>query len=312
MSRYSPDMRSACGEQPDESKKLGPRFLGALFGAANLGVIAAYIAVCERGGAEAWVAICMLGGLPAILAGAFAGRLLERSPEWSRGARLSVILMPSLAVVLCCGNLMQLGRYVPFGFVSTVVFGILLEITVRGAKPAMGRAVEIDVSDLGLTGDRGPQNDLGPTNDLGPIIDLAPAVDARSIAWRRSLLTPRKDPVTLGMVLGIANVVVIAIGIDSLLDAYHGGVASQVFVYGVLPGVFGGAAIGWIAARCYDWPPWARRVVLVAPAIAVVVLLGDMFNLMQCVPPALVPTVAAALILEQRTREQTVPVARAL
>jgi len=136
------------------------------------------------------------------------------------------------------------------------------------------------------------------------------------------------DPVSLGIMLGVANALVIAIGIavmkhqddavtrwrDGASTWYGGGlsIVGSVFMIGFIPAVFTGAALGRLAHRARAWRPWLRGVVLVVPALLVVVGLADMFRMQEYIVVASIPTLAAAAWLERRTRDARVPAARAL
>ena len=124
------------------------------------------------------------------------------------------------------------------------------------------------------------------------------------------------DPVGVGMVLGLVNVVLIAIGIEAMNEDTIK-IGGAVFAYGLFPGVFTGAFVGAIAARTRvspRSPRWLRCIVIPAPAIAVVIGLGWFFRVEEYVVPSLVPTLAAALWLERYAREagEVVPAARAV
>jgi hypothetical protein len=121
------------------------------------------------------------------------------------------------------------------------------------------------------------------------------------------------DPVGVGMVLGLVNVVLIAVGIEAMNEDTIR-IGGAVFAYGVFPGVFTGAFVGAIAGRTRAWPRWLRCIVMPAPAIAVVIGLGWFFRVEEYVVPSLVPTLAAAWWLERHARDgaEVVPAARAI
>jgi len=119
------------------------------------------------------------------------------------------------------------------------------------------------------------------------------------------------DPVSLGILLGIANVLVIAVGMGMTEPRNHLGIALGVFALGFFPGVFTGGLLGRTAHRVRAWRPWARQIVLTGPALFVVVVLAEVFQAHQFMVLAFIPTVAAASWRERRTREALVPIARA-
>ena len=122
----------------------------------------------------------------------------------------------------------------------------------------------------------------------------------------------RMDPVVLGMVLGLVNTLVIGAGMNAIGNAPGIAIAGSVFAYGFLPATFVGAMLGAQAHRTRDWPIWARRVILTTPAFVLVILLAGLFQFPDYALLSFLPTLAAALYLEQRTRETVLPAARTL
>lgn len=113
-----------------------------------------------------------------------------------------------------------------------------------------------------------------------------------------------------GVVLGAANVLVIAIGMG--ITARQADVASMVFMFGGIPGLLAGGLLGGLAQGIATRPPPLRATVLAVPAVGVVFFLASAFGLSPMAPIACIPTVVAALILERWTRRVTpapVPVA---
>jgi hypothetical protein len=116
-----------------------------------------------------------------------------------------------------------------------------------------------------------------------------------------------------GVVLGAANVLVIAIGMS--IAARDGDVTVLVVLYGGIPGLVTGALLGGIAQGIAAQPPQLRAPVLAVPAIGVVLFLASAFDMLPMAPVACIPTVVAALILERWTRRVApapVPVATAI
>lgn len=120
------------------------------------------------------------------------------------------------------------------------------------------------------------------------------------------------DPVGLGMLLAIANVIVIGAGMNVMEHAPGMAVAVNVFALAFVPATFTGALLGRLAHKTRTWPVWTRWLLLASPALLLVVGLGDFFQFPDYILPAFAPTLAAACLLEQRTRDRPSPVARAV
>ena len=119
------------------------------------------------------------------------------------------------------------------------------------------------------------------------------------------------DPIALGILLGVANTVVIAAAIAVTEPGRGGQTGACVFLGGFFPAIFTGAIVGRVAGWSARWSSWVRSLVLAAPALFVVWLLGAAFRFEHYIVQACVPTLAAAAALERRTRHRVVPVARA-
>ena len=117
-----------------------------------------------------------------------------------------------------------------------------------------------------------------------------------------------------GTVLGALNVFVIALG----MAAYEGGPAMMflVTVFGILPGVIAGAALGGLAHATESLSRPLRVAILTLPAIGVVYVLARQFSLEELAYICSFPTVAIALVLERWTHKPVtpppVPVARVM
>ena len=112
----------------------------------------------------------------------------------------------------------------------------------------------------------------------------------------------------LGVLLAVANVVVIGLGLGFTEPAGHPlGVAFFVCMIGIVPAVVLGALLGWLADVTAPLPVWLRTLVLTFPAIALVVLLGSYFSMHDFIVVASIPTVVAVLLLERATRHVTPP-----
>ena len=111
----------------------------------------------------------------------------------------------------------------------------------------------------------------------------------------------RIDPVARGAFLGLANVLVIALGIAI---REHGGFEAfaALSIIGALPALLAGLLIGIIADRTGRWQVTTRLVVIITPALLVVMFIGCAVGFDAYVTLSFMPTIAAALYLEQRTR----------
>ena len=119
------------------------------------------------------------------------------------------------------------------------------------------------------------------------------------------------DPVALGSLLGIANVLVIALGIAVKEHAGFEGFASMAII-GALPALIAGVLIGAIAAATPRWSIAMRRLVLITPALLIVIGIGTAVGFDMYVELAFLPTIAAALWLERSSRmRELVPAAQA-
>lgn len=105
--------------------------------------------------------------------------------------------------------------------------------------------------------------------------------------------------------LGAANVMLIAIGIAMMERS--GEAAVLVVMFGMVPGVLAGIALGAIAGRMETYSVVARIAALTVPSFFVVVLLGTEFGMESLILVASIPSVVAALILERWTRKVEPP-----
>ncbi len=315
--------------------------LGALLGLANMMVIALGIAIGLNEGAQAFFALTFLGSLPAVMTGTVLGVAASRTRDWTIGARYAVIGIPAFAAVMLFGCIIiPLAYYIPFAFAPTLVAVRILEVRTRAAPSlpvAVGWASAHDELARQPSDPATTANDVASrsTDDATTPRDLV----ARPVAMvgdpgapdvlTRVARPTRFDPILLGMLLGLANLVVVAIGMRGIAYGpheafrHHGGEAcvhahalgsqgGAVFAAGFLPALITGAIAGQIAHRSRNWPAWARLLVIVPPPIAVVIALGGASGLYAYVLPSIITTVAAALCLERGTRAVTLPVARAI
>jgi ABC-type dipeptide/oligopeptide/nickel transport system permease subunit len=108
-----------------------------------------------------------------------------------------------------------------------------------------------------------------------------------------------------GIVLGAANVLVIAIGMG--VTAHDSAVISLVIVFGCIPGLVAGAVLGGVARWTDTRSPWLRATLLAVPGMGVVLFLAAAFDMYDFFLVACIPTLIAALILERWTRRAPAP-----
>ena len=111
----------------------------------------------------------------------------------------------------------------------------------------------------------------------------------------------------LGVVLGLANVLVIAIGLAVTLDEDFLELGTMVMIFGMMPGMMAGAVLGGLARALRECPRALRLLLLVTPALLVVFALASEFGMLALAPVACIPTGVAALVLERMTRAPVVP-----
>jgi hypothetical protein len=108
-----------------------------------------------------------------------------------------------------------------------------------------------------------------------------------------------------GVTLGVINVLVV--GIVLSIDYHEDAMIPLVAVFGGVPGIAAGAALGGIA-QLVATRPWQWRLPLLAiPAVGVVFALGGILEVTEAIPLASIPTMLAALALERWTRRAPEP-----
>lgn len=107
------------------------------------------------------------------------------------------------------------------------------------------------------------------------------------------------------MLLGIANVLVIAVGMTVLTN--EDAVFMFVTLFGGVPGLAAGALLGVVGAKMTQAGRLARLAALGLPALGLVFLLARWFLLVEFALISCIPTLVAVLILEQWTRVVPVP-----
>jgi hypothetical protein len=116
------------------------------------------------------------------------------------------------------------------------------------------------------------------------------------------------DPVAAGILLGLANTLVCAVGLSVVEPSRDLGVA--IMVFGFLPAMLIGALEGGIARLTRTGPRWVRLLLLAPiPLLFVLVLADGLFG--SRAYGVAIPTVVAMLILERSSRAKPlVPQAR--
>jgi hypothetical protein len=104
----------------------------------------------------------------------------------------------------------------------------------------------------------------------------------------------------VGILLGLANVFVIGVGMAAV--GHEAGIALLVLMFGSIPAIVVGALLGWIADAMKAMPVWARRLVLIVPAVLLVIVLGTELWMKDFIFVSCIPTTVATFILERATR----------
>lgn len=107
-----------------------------------------------------------------------------------------------------------------------------------------------------------------------------------------------------GILLALANVLVIGIGISAV--EHEAGLLMLVALFGTIPALVLGGLLGAFAGQYATGSRHWRTALLSLPAFGLVVLLASFFSFNAAIPIACVPTFIAALVLERWTR-QVVP-----
>lgn len=108
-----------------------------------------------------------------------------------------------------------------------------------------------------------------------------------------------------GLVLGAANVILIAIGIA--MQEGSAEAAALVMMIGMIPGVIAGVILGVVGGQIEGYGLVARLAALTLPAVAVVIWLASEFGMEELILVASIPSVVAALLLERWTRKVVMP-----
>jgi hypothetical protein len=112
---------------------------------------------------------------------------------------------------------------------------------------------------------------------------------------------------SLGVLLGVLNVLVIGVGMSFAHGRFDPNVMVWVVAFGIVPGVVLGALLGWLADVMKALPIWLRRFVLVVPAVLLVVALAAEFSMQGFIYVSCIPTAVAVLLLERGTRKVVTP-----
>jgi hypothetical protein len=114
-----------------------------------------------------------------------------------------------------------------------------------------------------------------------------------------------------GILLGLANVFVIAIGMAALENEAR--LMVLVVMFGLVPGVLAGAVLGAATSWVTSLSPALRTLILALPAVGVVFGLAREFGMQDLATVSCIPTLVGVLMLERWTRvvpTPPVPVAR--
>jgi hypothetical protein len=117
------------------------------------------------------------------------------------------------------------------------------------------------------------------------------------------------DPVATGVLLAMANTVVIAVGLGTAFSTRD--IAGPIMIFGLIPGMLIGAFDGGLAAWTTRFPRWVRLLVLTPIPVGFVWVMATALRLGSIGDAACIPTFVAVLILEKSSRaEVLVPSAR--
>jgi hypothetical protein len=109
------------------------------------------------------------------------------------------------------------------------------------------------------------------------------------------------NAVGYGGMLGFFNTLFISIGVCTY--THDGvGVGIIVFMFGIIPGLITGMALGAFANANAHVNVWLRRFLLCLPAIGVLLGMAEFFTVGELFLPAVIPTIVCALLLERKTR----------
>jgi len=108
-----------------------------------------------------------------------------------------------------------------------------------------------------------------------------------------------------GVALGVVNVLVV--GVVLSIDYREDAMIPFVALFGGVPGIAVGAALGGIA-KLVATRPWQWRLpILAIPAVGLVFALGAILEVTEAIPLASIPTMLAAVLLERWTRSAPPP-----
>jgi hypothetical protein len=103
-----------------------------------------------------------------------------------------------------------------------------------------------------------------------------------------------------GVALGVTNVLVVGIALS--IDYRDAAMIPFVALFGGVPGVAVGAALGGVA-KLLETRSWQLRLpILAIPAVGLVFALGGLLGATEVIPLASVPTMLSAVVLERWTR----------
>ena len=117
------------------------------------------------------------------------------------------------------------------------------------------------------------------------------------------------DPIAKGILLGMANTIVIALGLGTAFSTRD--IAGPIMIFGMIPAMLIGAFEGGLADWTTRTPPWVRMLLLAPLPVGFVWVMANALRLGTIGDAACIPTFVAVLILEKTSRaEVLVPTAR--
>jgi hypothetical protein len=117
------------------------------------------------------------------------------------------------------------------------------------------------------------------------------------------------DAVPTGMLLGLANTIVIAVGLSYAVPSRD--MAPAVIMFGFIPAMLLGSLSGAIAGLTAKHPRWVRLLLIAPIPMGFVYVMAKGLILGASVYGALIPTAVAVLVLERSTRVEKILVPRA-
>jgi hypothetical protein len=239
-----------------------PTVLGALLGLANVIALTQLYALVGVDPQHAGFVLAY-GALPSLIAGTLLGIVAGALAHVRPQTRIWLLCTLATLAVIAIGVTMRRASFTLPALVPTLACTLLLERWSRGT-----RTLAYDEDFVGVRA--------------------------------------QKAAVHMGMFLGaltmFVNMLAAALTLaHSTLDALTG-VLELYLPFGLLTGTFLGLPFGALASATRSEPVWVRRLVLTTLAAELTFVIGALCACMPLIAPAMVPTLAACLVLESRTR----------